>query len=403
MGLSSCPSFAETPMKLRPPSATEISVLGKIAAQTFGFPAATFGDFVKRVGPDNLRVAIDGDSIAGGLAYYPLRQWFGGRDIPMAGVALVCVPPEKRAGGVARFMMSSLLAEFRQAGIALSTLFASTQIPYRRVGFEQAGSWNHYQLALTQIGPRPAPLPIHSVDQLSATKFARLAEARARVTNGNLQRSDGVWQRLLTSRDAAHPVHGYLIGEVDQPEGYLLFEQIMRPEHERRYLQVRDMVATSGRAMESAWAFLYGHRSIFPNVRWYGPPTDPWLVATDEAHAMSLFHERWMLRIVDVVGALEQRGYPQLLNETLDIEVHDDLIASNSGRFRVEIHQGKASVTPGGKGDLRMDVRALAPLFSRFMTASTLHSLGMLDGSVTTLQKADAIFAGPEPWMPDKF
>ena len=134
---------------------------------------------------------------------------------------------------------------------------------------------------------------------------------------------------------------------------------------EDRCLLVRDMYARTGKATETLWAFLHGHRSIFPNLRWYGPPTDPLLAATEEARAIPVFNDRWMVRIADVPEALQQRGYPAGVKETLDLEVRDELMPGNHGRFQLRVSGGNATVTPGGDGSVQIDVAALAPSSGR--------------------------------------
>ena len=389
-------------MQFRQPTATEISELGQLASQTFGFPQAKFALTVERIGAENLRVAVEDGKLNGGLAVYRLEQWLGGRAIPMAGVALVCVPPTTRAGGTGRWMMSRLLEELQATGTPLATLFPSTQVPYRRVGFEQAGTWNQFQLPLTQIGRQRRLVPIHEVP-LEAQSFHSLATHRASISNGNLSRSPGIWDRLFAPTDPEHPVRGYLLGDRDNPDGYIVFEQSMPQRIEDRCLLVRDMYARTGKATETLWAFLHGHRSIFPNLRWYGPPTDPLLAATEEARAIPVFNDRWMVRMADVPEALQQRGYPTGVKETLDLEVRDELIPGNHGRFQLRVSEGNATVTPGGDGSVQIDVAALAPLFTSFLSASNLQTLGRITASDQELQRADAIFAGPEPWMPEKF
>ena len=237
-------------MQFRQPTATEISELGRLASQTFGFPQASFALTVERIGAENLRVAVEDGEMNGGLAVYRLEQWFGGRAIPMAGVALVCVPPERRAGGTARWMMSRLLEELRATGIPLATLFPSTQVPYRRVDFEQAGTWNQFQLPLTQIGRQRRLVPIHEVP-LEAQQFTSLAAHRASISNGNLSRSPGIWDRLFAPTNSEHPVRGYLLGDLDNREGYILFEQSIPRQIENRCLLVRDMYTRTGNATET--------------------------------------------------------------------------------------------------------------------------------------------------------
>ncbi len=111
----------------------------------------------------------------------------------------------------------------------------------------------------------------------------------------------------------------------------------------------------------------------------------------------------WMTRMVDAPGALEARGYAQGLSATLGFELSDPLLPHNRGRFRLRVERGRAKVEKGGRGDLRLDVRALAALYTGQLSASTLAGAGRIEGSDGAIALADGIFAGPAPAMPDMF
>ena len=57
----------------------------------------------------------------------------------------------------------------------------------------------------------------------------------------------------------------------------------------------------------------------------------------------------------------------------------------------------------GGDGNVRLDVRALAPIYTGFTTPRALRSQGRIDGDERSLAALGAIFAGPLPWMQDEF
>jgi hypothetical protein len=52
-----------------------------------GVSVAEEAAWVLGVGHDNLRLAYQGDTVVGGLALLTMGQWFGGRTLPMTGIA----------------------------------------------------------------------------------------------------------------------------------------------------------------------------------------------------------------------------------------------------------------------------------------------------------------------------
>src|SRR5262249_10654221 len=55
--------------------------------------------------------AFDGTRLVGSARFHPMRQWWHGRSMPMAGVAGVKVAPEYRGRGVGRALMTGLIPE----------------------------------------------------------------------------------------------------------------------------------------------------------------------------------------------------------------------------------------------------------------------------------------------------
>jgi predicted acetyltransferase len=372
----------------------------QVVGRTFRFDPGYWEIFKQRIGRENLRSVHDAGGLIGGLGFYRTAQWFGGRAIPCAAVAAVGIAPASRGSGAAAFLMTSLLQELHAEGVPLATLYASTQRLYRKVGFEQAGSRVCYQLPMTSIGHRDRELPVSEVSLDSAEPFEPLAQRQAQAASGHLQRTSGLWERLLTHRDGHQA--GFVIGAKDRPEGYLICRHHV-DKGEASELIVRDMAALTPAAARRVWTLLADHRSIIPSVRWCGPSVEPLLCLTDHCRHVPSTTLRWLTRIVDVPKALASRGYPHDVSGEVHLEIRDDLLPANHGRFLLRVDEGRAEVTAGGRGSLVTDIRGLTPLYTGFLPPQTLQSLGCLQGSGPALRQATILFSGPEPWMVDYF
>src|SRR5690348_10269456 len=79
-----------------------------------GTPEGT-QDWLKFAGPEHVRVVqgeTNGRSAGRAcLLRVPMGQFFGGRSVPMLGIAGVGVAPEVRGRGVAKFMMQEAVRE----------------------------------------------------------------------------------------------------------------------------------------------------------------------------------------------------------------------------------------------------------------------------------------------------
>jgi predicted acetyltransferase len=137
---------------------------------------------------------------------------------------------------------------------------------------------------------------------------------------------------------------------------------------------------------------------------YYGMPCDPILrLLPERGHTVKLF-DHWMLRLVHVEAALAGRGYPAGLTAQVHLDVADDILPGNHGRIVLAVEGGRGSVEPGGRGDVKVDVRGLAALYTGHATPWDVRIAGQLTAAAEEpLAALASIFAGPAPATPDFF
>ncbi|MCA1993080.1 MAG: GNAT family N-acetyltransferase [Coleofasciculus sp. S288] len=347
------------------------------------------------IGLENFRVIRTGDEVAGGLALLDMGQWYEGQCVPMTGIAAVGVPPEYRGTGIAVKLLTYTLKELHTKGVPLSTLYAATQRPYRKVGYEQAGAGCYWELPAASIMLNDRTLPIRSVVPQPEI-FHNLHQQWAIKNNGNLARNPIMWQFVLQPPNET--IYAYVVGSPAQPEGYIIFSQ-----RSDNNLSIRDWVALTPAAGRRLLTFLSDHRSQIDKVLWWGSPLDPFLLLLPEQTGHARHLDRWLLRVVDVVGALSKRGYPLEVEAELHLAVRDDLLPENNGQFILTVSKGRGEVSRGGRGELQLDIRGLAPLYTGLFTPYQLQLIGHIEASDAALAIATQLFTGSAPWMPDKF
>jgi len=360
--------------------------------------------YLDRIGRENARTIQLGGRCVGGLANYQMAQWFGGQPVPCAGVSGVAICAAQRGTGAARQLVKAVLLETQRSGTPLASLFASTQTLYRRVGFEQAGTQTLYSLPLASIDHgHDRSCPVHRLGRPTFELLQKVERRRGAAGNGLLQRTDGLWQRLIQPNDGLQTTT-YLLGDAGSPEGFVILCANRPDQGFMQPLKATDYATTTGRALERLLSLLRDHRSVYDSFQWRGAPHDPLLLRADEYRAHIEHQERWMLRILDVREALQQRGYPPHLEVAIDFQITDELIAANRGRWQLHVAGGRGQVDRGGSGTLRMDIAALAPLYSSYLSATELVMSGLVESdSSEQVSIADQVFAGPAPWMPEHF
>ncbi len=377
----------------------DVRQLGHILEQCFISPPGNIETYINRIGVENLRLIHRSEQVVGGLAMLSMGQWFGGQCVPMTGIAAVGIAPEYRGSGAAIALMQHTVKELHVKGVPISVLYPATQRLYRKAGYEQGGALCGWEIPTESIQVREQPLSVLPVPS-DCQVFHDLYQQQARLINGHLDRNLAIWQQI-TQPDEKETYYAYLLGATDQPEGYIIFSQ--QPAEDGSLLLVKDRVVLTAAAAKTFWCFLANHRSSIKKVRWRGATSDSLMLLLPEQTAKPRFAERWLLRVIDVGKALSKRGYPPGIEAELHLEVRDDLLAENNGKFIFSVSNGQGEVARGGKGDLKLDVRGLAPLYTGLFTPHQLQLAGQLDATDTAISTATQLFAGVSPWMPDFF
>ncbi|MGK7950921.1 MAG: enhanced intracellular survival protein Eis [Xenococcaceae cyanobacterium] len=374
----------------------EIDRLGEIIRQCFGSSFSDWERYFNRIGAENFRILRQEDQTSAGLAIYPMGQWFGGKIVPMGGIAAVGVAPEARGKGVARELLTSTIQELYNSQIPISALYPATQTLYRQVGYEQGGSYCKWELAIASIQLKERHLPIHRVGLSDRSIFENIYNEQAQVNNGNLARHSAIWSKILEPSKEKE-IYAYLIGSETAPKGYIIFTQ------DKGAIEIKDWVLLNASAAKRLWTFLADHRSMSEKVIWRGASVNPYTLLLPEQTAEIKSQMTWMLRIINLPLALSLRGYPKKLEAELHLDIRDDLIAANNNKFCLQVSQGSGEVIPGGRGDFQIDIRSLASIYTSFLSPRQLQSLGNLRATSEALEIATLIFSGDRPWMADFF
>lgn len=385
----------------------ERKAFAAMTSRAFALPPEDGPKILERAGRGNIRLVRESEKPAGGLVVIPMGQWFGGKRVSMTGIAAVAVEPQLRGHGVAKRLLGGMLNELHSQGVALSCLYPATQPLYRGVGYEQAGGRWEVRApcrALTsssrKLSEEARAMPIVRLDRGDDPRIRATYRAVAQRTPGWLDRDEFMWSRVPEWRGEAR--EGYAVLSGQEIAGYL-FMSTRRLENGHHNLILSDLVAADARAARRLLLFLSDHRSLCDEVVWFGGPADSIVTElVEQSFTLKLMYY-WMLRMVDVRHALEQRGYSPALQGELHLEVHDPLIAANNTRFLLHLENGRATVKQGGKGRIVLDVRALSALYSGFLSAESLNAAGMLNAPPRDLAIASSFFAGQAPCMPDMF
>lgn len=389
---------SDVPLRYGKPNRAQAEQLVNMAGQAFAFDPTQWLGSLDDDGFDNMRTLSDEQGVAGGLVIHAVGQWFGGRRLASHAITALVAAAHVRRQKVGRTLTLHVLRETREAKVPLSVLYASTPTFYRQLGYEPAGvaqSWRTptHHLPTDTVGAQFVPFTAEQQEPAHEL-YRRFASERS----GLLDRNPHFWRMQLNPYDGSKR-YAYRIDFSGSPEGYVCFQHA-RPQNT---LIVQEAIATTPRAAQAALALISHHKSIAEWVVFPDGPQGPLhkLITGNQARPETT-NQEWLLRLTNVPTALEQRGYPPLDTE-LELDVADESMSENAGRYVLRLDAGQARVTRGGAGRISLDVRALAAIFTSFCHPREMQAAGLLSAEPDDLARLGAVFAGPSPFILDTF
>jgi predicted acetyltransferase len=386
------------------PREDEIDALDAVLSPALHFSPGLTREFVGVLGRESFRAARLSGRVVAGLGLIRMGQWYGSARVPLAGITAVGVAPDMRGAGIGSALLKRTLEDLRVEGLPLAALYPATLPYYQRAGFERAGQRVTYELPLAAIDSRDRSLELVPFGPDDYDQMRQVYQRRAGLVAGNLDRPEWMWRDRFEPRDKQ--AFRYRAAHDGVTEGYIVYTQGGRNDP----LMITDVCVLSAAAGRRLLALLAGYRSMVDKVVWSGGPLDPLvyllaeqLSAGQRNTAAVLRSLDWVLRIVDVVRALAARGYPPGLSAELHLDVYDDLLPANAGRWVLAVSGGHGEVQPGGAGRIQVHVRDLAAIYSGFLSPQECVYLGTIAGPEEDLALAGAIFGGPRPWIADMF
>ena len=385
---------------------------------------------------DRSLAAFDGGTPIGIAGAYSFRLSVPGSELlPAAGVTWVSVLPTYRRRGVLSGIRRRQLEDVRGRGEPIAVLWASEAAIYSRFGYGRA-SWTFRftirrgegALAATVVADRGLVLRLADPSAALA-ELTKVYDSVLAGRPGLFVRNEAWWQRIIYDppehRQGASPVRCLLAEDASGPRGYALYSARELPDTEpflpATVVTVRELMTVDPAASAALWTDLLS-RDLTSELRaWLRPVDDPLLYQlADGRRARPQPADGLWVRITDVPGALTGRRYSCPVDVV--IEVRDDILPANAGRWRLTTSSGAAASGAAGPGDagrglaascvratsaadLVLDVTQLGAAYLGGTRLGTLAEAGLVTelrpGAVRQLSAA--MSWDPAPWCPAIF
>lgn len=371
-----------------------------------------FAAFERIAEPDRILAAVDGDTIVGGGGAFTYRLTVPGGEIGAAGVTAVgMLPTHRRQGGLTQLMRAQL-DDVARRGEPAAMLWASEGSIYQRFGYglatlearlEVPRARSAFRLAVETEGATRIV-----TRETAAGAFPAVYDAIRTATPGFFDRSSAWWDVEVLD-DPEHHRHGagakrFVLYEADgSVEGYLIYR--LSGDWEKRALEVRELMATTPRALRELWRFCFGH-DLITTIRAGRQAVDhPLLLLVAEPRHLGLnVGDALWLRLLDVPAALSARRYAA--GDRLVLEVSDTFRPQAAGRWVLDTTAEVATVEATEEAaDIALDITDLGCLYLGAFSAGDLARAGRTtEATAGARARLEALFrTDRRPWCPQVF
>ncbi len=344
----------------------------------------------------------DGE-VVGTAAIHTRQLAIPGGVLPAAHVTQVSVAPTARRQGVLTRFMRQQFDDARAAGEPIAVLWASEGRIYQRFGYALGAArlaLNVESNEVTQTTTTPV------AGRLREGSPAALRDALVKLYDeafvsrpGWSERAERHWDyRLADLKDWRHggtELRAVVHEDDDAVDGYVLWRGQSRWTDTGVAGEVRvvEQVATTPAAYAALWRFLLTMDLTRTVNVWSCAPDEPLLYAVNEPRRLDArLRDALWLRVLDVPAALAARRYATDVD--LVIEVTDDMVPANAGRWRLRGFATDATcISTVDEPDLSCDVRALGATYLGGAGFATLAATGqMAEHRPGALVAADTAF-----------
>lgn len=377
-----------------------------LGCEAFGVPATPRPDPTPADPPGRTAYgAFTGGALVAKAVDRAFDSYFGGVAVPTSGIAGVTVVAEARGQGALSPVLGALLRAAKERGAVVSGLFPTAPRIYRRFGYEVVTDLETIEVPTHVLGSVARPTAVHARRAVAADFDAIRAvyDSWAAAQNGPLSRRGVSFPATAQEFVDAFTGVTLALDEAGRVCGYASWE---RGEGfgEDAVIAVSDLLATSADGYRALLATVGSFSSVTARttLRTSGP--DPVRLFLPTGHWRRTSTLPYMIKVLDVPGAIGLRRYPPGLAAELSFRLTGDFLAENDAGYQISVSAGYAECT---KEDDPEDDRVLTPhglalLYAGAQSSANLRAAGHLTGGdLADDLDWDAAFGGRQTHIRD--
>ncbi|MGJ6980911.1 GNAT family N-acetyltransferase [Aestuariimicrobium soli] len=400
------------PVTVRPLTDADAASSQALRHEAFGSPVTKKNTSQISRPPTHWHGAFDGDRQIGRAGVRDISSFWGGVDLPTAGVMSVTTAMEDRGRGVLRPLLTTALARARERGAVVATLFPTANGIYRGFGFELAAELTRVRVPLAELASLRAPegVTVRRAVEDDVAALENLYRRWASQQNGPIDRVGPLYASKPGKWLKAHT--GTSVAEVDGvPVAYARWNR-GSGYGEGAELAVREFVSQSSAGTQALLAMFGTNAAVVPHAVFRTSGDDGLRLVHPAATWQVTERFPYMVKVLNLRAALVPRVWPEGLDCELPFRVVDDVVDTVTGDWKLRLEDGHATVTRIGRlgahskrlSPVEFTPRGLSLLFAGSQSLWNIVGAGLASGGATnTYPTWSAAFGGRQGHIRDYF
>ncbi|MFZ1080975.1 MAG: GNAT family N-acetyltransferase [Candidatus Kryptoniota bacterium] len=351
--------------------------------------------------------------IAGCLRITPFEVYSRCVKMPMAGIAAVAVPPEARRRGIAEALMEDALRKIYEMDYSISMLFPFKHQFYEKFGYGYVGNLMQYEFGPNNILNFQERSHVRAFRKADKNKLKKVLQQEIQTRGSfTLLRSEDFWDLVVFPKfkDAYvyddGEVKGYVALEINKDGG------TTNGSAGETTINIKEFVAFDAGVHRGLWGFVGALAEQISRVKILAPvdyPLNLFLREPRELNFRRLFFEYksfstlasgFMLRVINVPGALAKLHHSIDSPADFVIKVNDGNLPQNSRAFSLHIHNGETIVDETKQGvQFESDIKIFSQIYAGVLKPTDAIMYGFARGEPKVAQKLNELFMAPAPFI----
>jgi len=314
---------------------------------------------------------FDGKKLLAGTFDLEFLMRFDGHSVKLSGISGVAALPEARNEGYVRKIMEKLLIENYEKGVIFSNLTPFDHGFYRKFGYETACARTHITINTGDMsdiesnGKFVHILPGDDTSLLAEVHSAYIADINHGIHRDSWP-DNRAWNRFTREDPCTSGYFVYLWkDEKGKARSYIKFQDVT--EDGDHNMNVTELAFIDKKGLYGALSLAGTLSPQYENFKWLAPTfIEPFDLISDAWSVETEIRPRDMTRVINVKAALELMRRPEGSGQYI-IEIEDENIEANNGKFLVEFGANETKVTPTKKNPcLSCDILTLSQLITGY-------------------------------------